>query len=77
MLSFLQRRGYLGDDGRAVVLSPAGRGGALAGAGAASVAPAALSHSRRQQTGSAAGQLTAARANERHLGNLGGGQRSN
>lgn len=74
-LSAGSRHGYLGDDGRAELLSPARRGGTLAGAGATSVAPAALSHLGRQQTGSAAGQLTAAGANQRHLGDLGASQR--
>lgn len=65
------RRGYLGDDGRAVVLGPHGGGGTLAGPGAAPVTPAALCHPRRQQTGSAGGQLIAARANQRYPGDLG------
>jgi len=64
--------GYLGDDGRAVVLGPEGGGGAPGGSAAASVAPATFGHPRRQQTGSAGGQLTTAGANQRDLGDLRG-----
>lgn len=40
------------------------------GSGAASVTPPTLSHLGRQQTGSAAGQLITARANQRNLSQL-------
>lgn len=65
------RRGYLRDDGCAVVLGPDGGGGTLVGSGAASVTPATFCHPRRQQTGSTGGQLTAARADQRYLSDLG------
>lgn len=63
--------GYLGDDRRAVVLGPDRRGGTLVNSGAASVAPAAFCHPRRQQTGSTGGQLITARANQWNLSDLG------
>lgn len=66
------RRGYLRDDGCAVVLGPEGGGRTLVGSGAASVAPATFCHPRWYQTRSTAGQLTTARANQRNLRNLGG-----
>lgn len=67
--------GYLGDDRFAEVLGPEGRGTPV-GSGAASVTPAASRHPRRQQTGSACGQLTASGANQRDLSDLGRGQKS-
>lgn len=63
--------GYLSDDRCAVLLGPEGGGRTLAGSGAASIAPAAFCHPRRQQTGSTVGQLTTAGANQRDLSDLG------
>lgn len=65
---------YLGNDRCAVLLCPDG-GRTLVGSGAASLAPATVGHPGRQQAGSTGGQLTAAGADQGHLGDLDGGGR--